>query len=485
VVWGEALDAGRLLSPDWLIKGLLLGRRKMTHRKVRSYKDALAFLYSFTDYEKKTSYVYAPERFDLRRVDGLLDRLGNPHHRFKSVHVAGTKGKGSTAAMMAAALTAAGARTGLYTSPHLHTFCERIRVGSRLIAREEVTQLVGEVAPAVEAIPDITTFEIITAVGFLHFARQGAEFAVIETGLGGRLDATNVIGPRVAVITSLSLDHTQILGDTLEAIAREKAGIIKSDVPVISAPQLPEARSVIEATCHGRQAPLTVVGRDWTWEPGEASLDGQTFRVASDLTGSGDLCQQTYRLPLLGRHQLINATVSIAALHALRSRGMAISADHVFEGLAGVEWPARFEVLSRHPALVVDGAHNADSARRLRQTLADYFPGHDVVLIFGVSADKDIVGMLRELLPAVRHVIVTQANHPRALSAADLSAVVTELGRQALVAQDAEGALDMALDLAVPGSLICASGSLFVAGDVRLAWMRRNGLHNLAMPDVE
>jgi len=457
----------------------------MTHRKVRSYEDALAYLYSFTDYEKKTSYVYAPERFDLRRVDDLLDRLGNPHHRFKSVHVAGTKGKGSTAAMTAAVLTAAGFRTGLYTSPHLHTFCERIRVGSQLIARQEVTQLVGEIAPAVEAIPDITTFEIITAVGFLHFARQGAEFAVVETGLGGRLDATNVLEPRAAVITSLSLDHMQILGDTLAAIAHEKAGIIKPDVPVISAPQLPEALSVIEATCHERQAPLTVVGRDWTWEPKETSLDGQTFRVASSLPGSGDLCQQIYRLSLLGCHQLINATVSIAALHALRSQGTAISADHVFEGLAGVEWPARFEVLSRNPVLVVDGAHNAASARWLRRTLADYFPGYDVILIFGVSADKDIVGMLRELLPAVRHVIVTQANHPRALSAMDLLAVVTELGRQAVVAQDAERALDMALDLAVPGSLICASGSLFVCGDVHLAWSRRNGLHNLPMPDVE
>jgi len=194
----------------------------MTHSEVRTYEDALAYCYSFTDYEKKTSYLYAPERFDLSRVQDLLDRLGNPHHRFQSVHIAGTKGKGSTAAMMAAVLTAAGFRTGLYTSPHLHTFCERIRVGSRMIAREEVTQLVRELVPAVEAVPELTTFEIMTALGFLHFARQGIEFAVVEVGLGGRLDATNVIEPRVAAITSLSLDHTQILGDTLAAIAGEK-----------------------------------------------------------------------------------------------------------------------------------------------------------------------------------------------------------------------------------------------------------------------
>jgi len=455
----------------------------MTHSEVRTYEDALAYCYSFTDYEKKTSYLYAPERFDLSRVQDLLDRLGNPHHRFQSVHIAGTKGKGSTAAMMAAVLTAAGFRTGLYTSPHLHTFCERIRVGSRMIAREEVTQLVRELVPAVEAVPELTTFEIMTALGFLHFARQGIEFAVVEVGLGGRLDATNVIEPRVAAITSLSLDHTQILGDTLAAIAGEKAGIIKPGVPAICAPQPPEAQSVIEATCHELHAPLTVVGRDWTWQPGEASLDGQTFRVASDLAGNGDLCQQTYRLPLLGRHQRLNATVSIAALHALRGQGVAISADNVFQGLAHVEWPARFEVLSRNPALVVDGAHNADSAQWLRQTLADYFPGRDVILIFGVSADKDTVGMLHELLPIARHVIVTQSSHPRAASAESLLPVVADLGRQAFVAGDAERALDMALDLGVPGSLICASGSLFVAGDVRLAWMQRNGSENLPMPD--
>ena len=188
-------------------------------------------------------------------------------------------------------------------------------------------------------------------------------------------------------------------------------------------------------------------------------------------------------MPLLGRHQLINATVSIAALHALRSQGVAISAGQVSEGLARVEWPARFEVLSRDPGLVVDGAHNPDSAQWLRQALTDYFPGRDVTLIFGVSADKDTVGMLHELLPVVRHVIVTQSGHPRAASAKDVLSVVTKLERQALVAEDAERALDMALDLSASGSLICASGSLFVAGDIRLAWMRRNGWENSPKPD--
>ena len=456
----------------------------MAHRQVRSYSDALAYLYSFTDFEKEPAHLWASENFDLRRVQDLLERLDNPQCRFKSIHVAGTKGKGSMAAITAAVLDAAGFRTGLYTSPHLHTFCERIRVGWRMIAPQEVAELVRKIAPAVESVPRLTTFELITALAFLHFARQGAEFAVVEVGLGGRLDATNVIEPRVAAITSLSLDHTYVLGHTVAAIAREKAGIIKPGVPVICAPQPLEAQSVIEAVCRDRHAPLTVVGRDWTWEPGAASLDGQTFRVASELAGTSDLCQPTYRLPLLGRHQLINATVSIAALHALRSQGVAISADCLSEGLARVEWPARFEVLSRDPSLVVDGAHNPDSARWLRQALTDYFPGRDVTLIFGVSGDKDTGDILHELLTVTRRVIVMQSSHPRAASVENLLSIVAKLGRQAVVAEDADRALDVALDMIVPDDVICASGSLFVAGDVRLAWMPRSSTGNLPMIDA-
>ncbi|UCC61749.1 MAG: bifunctional folylpolyglutamate synthase/dihydrofolate synthase [Anaerolineae bacterium] len=456
----------------------------MIHRWVRSYRDALAYLYSFTDFAKRPAHLYSAEHYDLERMQAVLGRLGSPQHHFKSVHIAGTKGKGSTAAITAAVLGAAGFRTGLYTSPHLHTFCERIRIGRQMIPRRVVTGLVREIAPAVESVPLLTTFEIITALAFLHFARQGVEFAVLEVGLGGRLDATNVIQPRVAAITSLSLDHTYVLGNTVAAIAREKAGIIKPGVPVVSAPQSPEAQAVIEQVCVERRAPLTAVGRDWAWEFGQASLDGQTFRIASELAETADLCQQAFRLPLLGRHQLINATVSIALLHVLRCQGVAISAGDVSEGMARVEWPARFEVLSRDPTVVVDGAHNVDSAQRLRQALSDYFPGRDATLIFGVSGDKDIEGMLGELLPGVRQVVVMQSSHPRAAPVEDLLPIVTKLGQQAYIAEDADRALDMALGFSAPGDPICASGSLFVAGDVRLAWFRRNNTEILPMADA-
>lgn len=457
----------------------------MAHRRVRSYRDALNYLYSFTDFEKTPAYLYRAENFDLDRVYDLLDRLGNPHHRFNSVHIAGTKGKGSTAAMIASVLTAAGLRTGLYTSPHLHTFCERIRVDWQMIDRQQVAQLLDEMVPAVEAVSRLTTFEVMTALAFFYFARQGVEWAVVEVGLGGRLDATNVIQPCAAVMTSLSLDHTQVLGDTLAAIAGEKAGIIKNGVPLVSAPQLPEAQAVIEAACRAHDAPLTLLGRDWTWMPDQTSLDGQTFRVASTLPETDDLSQPLYRLKLLGRHQQINAALAIAALHACRGNGLPILTTRVFQGLAHAEWPARFEILSRQPMVIIDGAHNTDSAHWLRETLNDYFPGGDVTLIFGVSVDKDPLGMLQTLLPAVRRVVVMRSKHPRSAPEQDLLPLVAKLGREALGAENADRALDVALDLTAPGGLICASGSLFVAADVRLAWLQRRGLAQALVTDEQ
>ncbi len=457
----------------------------MTYRKINSYRDALGYIYSFTDYEKKTSYIYSPERFQLSRVVNLLERLGNPHQQFKSIHIAGTKGKGSTAAITASILTAAGFRAGLYTSPHLHTFCERITVDGRMISRTEVMRLLDEIVPTVEAIPEITTFEIITALGFLYFARQGVDCAVIETGLGGRLDATNVISPDVTTITSISLDHVAILGDTIEAIAREKAGIIKPNTPMVSAPQMPEALSVIEAVCAEQNAPLTLVGRDWDWRLKSSSLDGQIFGVISDLPNASDICEQDYVLPLLGQHQLLNATVAIAVIHTLRERGVNIPAQDIAQGIEQVKWAARFELLDKDPPIIVDGAHNAKSAQKLRQTLHEYFPHRDITMIFGASSDKDIAGMLGVWLPMARRIVIMQSVHPRAAAVDDLLTRTNDFDGEVLVAKDAKSALDIALDASTSNDVICASGSLFVAADVRLAWLQRNEPENAPLTDYE
>ena len=296
------------------------------------YPEAIAYLHSLTDYEKTRIERYTPETLDLSRVERLLAAMDNPHTRFPVVHIAGTKGKGSTAALVESCLRSAGYRTGLYTSPHLHTFCERIQVNGEPISREDVVALVEEIRPLVERVPGVTTFEAITAMGLVTFWRRDVEIAVIEVGLGGRLDATNVVTPEVSVITSLSLDHTYLLGETLAEIAGEKAGIIKPGVPVVSAPQRDEAAGVLEAISRERQAPLIQVGRDWVIQTEQKNLDGQTFTIqragseASDLDG-------TYRLPLLGHHQVENGANAIAALEVLRGRGFEIPAEAVQTGL--------------------------------------------------------------------------------------------------------------------------------------------------------
>lgn len=438
-----------------------------------TYKKALSYIYSFTNYEEKISYRYAPQFFDLARMERLLALLDNPHRRFRSLHIAGTKGKGSTAAMSESILRAAGYRTGLYTSPHLHTIRERIQVEGRLIPEGMMVSLVEHSQPLASQIEELTTFEIITALALTYFAQQGVELAILEVGLGGRLDATNVITPLVSVITSLSYDHTQVLGDTLAQIAREKAGIIKPDIPVVSAPQAPEALAVIEEVCSQKGGELTVVGQDWTWEVGEANLKGQSFRVMSDkLRGMSD----KFWIPLLGRHQLINATVAIAAAEKLRERGVALPESSIREGLRGVRWPGRLEILSRKPFLVVDCAHNVDSARKLRGALKELFDGHrNLTLVFGASVDKDIEGMMHELIPSAKKVIVIQARHPRAADPHRLEEMASDLGYEVTRGEDVSAALDLALEMAGPQDLICATGSTFVVAEAREAWFERTG----------
>lgn len=437
-----------------------------------TYKDALDYIYSFTDYEKKISYLYSPEHFDLARVERLLALLDNPHQHFKSIHIAGTKGKGSVAAMSESILRTAGYRTGLYTSPHLHTFRERIQVDGRLIPQETVASLTERLQPLVSRIEGITTFEIITALGFLFFADQGVEFAVLEVGMGGRLDATNVVDPLVAIITSLSYDHTHILGETLPLIAREKAGIIKPKACVVSAPQAPEAMAVIEEVCRERDAELTVIGRDWMWEAGETNLEGQWFRVTnheSRITG------HEFWIPLLGRHQLDNATVVVAAMEKLRQRCVNVPEVSIREGLRRVRWPGRLEILGREPWVVVDGAHNGDSAKKLIAAMGELFTYRKLILVFGALAGHSVPDMLDALLPVADEVILTRANRIRAVGTLDLLQGVHVRHRQAETAETVAEALERALALANPGDLICATGSLSVVAEARKAWAEKQG----------
>jgi len=433
------------------------------------YQQALDYIYSFIDYEKEPR-PRAAVHYDLRRMEELLARLGNPHLRARTVHIAGSKGKGSVAAMMASALTASGYATGLYTSPHLHTFNERIRVDDKLISNKELVALVDKLKPEVEAVNEkatygrLTTFEVITALGFAHFELKGVDFQVIEVGLGGRLDATNVIQPEVCVITSISFDHTEVLGNTLAEIAAEKAGIIKPNSIVVTSPHVDEVDKIIEETCLGCRAELVRVGSDVTWQSLGFDSSRQSLRVKGRL-GSYELS-----IPLLGQPQLENAATAVAALEVLAGRGFHVSEDSITGGLAQVSWPGRFQVLSHRPLLVVDGAHNSDSARKLKQSLEQYFDFDRAILIIGVSCDKDIAGIISELVPLFDKVIATHSIHPRAMPTASVVAAFSRHGVEAQATEDISIALPLALNLAGEKDIICVTGSLFVvAGAIEQA----------------
>jgi len=458
------------------------------------YNLALDYLYSFVDYSLKHASELAKADFNLDRMFALMGSLGNPQSKYPIIHVAGTKGKGSVSALCASALQAAGYKTGLYTSPHLQDYAERIQVNGQPIPHGALAEIVEEIKPAVVRVPYLTTFEITTALGFLYFARQGCDVAVIEVGLGGRLDATNIVTPRVSVITSLSLDHILVLGDTLAKIASEKAGIIKPGVPVISSPQKDEALEVLVRISNERGCDLILVGRDVKFEPMSHSLDGQTLQVSlsgaerslsTDYANNSPLAmdiavapssaqgQLTLQIPLLGIQQVENAAVAFAAL---KTSGLDVPDEAIRKGFAALKWSARFEIVRRDPPVVIDVAHNRDSAMRLRQTLDEFFPEIPVVLLFCTLEDKDIAGMLTELSSRVERVVATQADHPRAPSADWIAEQVKKAGLQVEKVTPVAAALERALELAGKEKLVLTTGSVAFAGEVSSAWKKRNGL---------
>jgi len=438
-----------------------------------TYNNALDYLYSFVDYSLKHSSELAKAEFNLDRMFALMEGLGNPQAKYPIIHVAGTKGKGSVSALCASALQAEGYKVGLYTSPHLLDYCERIQVNGKPISHEFMVELVEEVKPFVAKIPKLTTFEITTALGFLAFARQGCNTAVIEVGLGGRLDATNVVMPQVSVITSLSYDHVAVLGDTLAKIAGEKAGIIKRGVPVVSSPQKDEAFEVLERVAKLMECKFILVGKDVKLERLESSLDGQSLAVNFQRSAiSGRQAAVSLKIPLLGSHQIENAATAYAAL---KTSGIPISDKSIQKGFSQVQWRARFEVVRRNPPVVIDSAHNRDSAFRLRETLDEYFPERPVILIFCALEDKDISGMLEELKPRLECVVATRADHPRAPSADWIAELVKKAGIPVETVSPVYSALERALELAGAQKLVLSAGSVAFAGEISAAWRKRYG----------
>ena len=428
-----------------------------------NFPAAVDYILSFADYERLPRSALV---FDLRRVEQLLERLGNPQNAARSVHLAGTKGKGSTAAMIAAILTRSGYRVGLYTSPHLLSITERLQVDGKPIAEDTFARLVDILKPEVEVVNrlgtygELTTFELLTALAFIYFREMGVHYQVVETGLGGRLDATNVVMPEVCVITSISYDHMDVLGDTLTRIATEKAGIIKPGSIVVCSPQFPEAMAVIERTCRERGVKLIKAGSDVTWQRKSFSAEGQSFTL------KGIIRNYSLDLPLLGEYQIENAATAVATVEGLSGRGANISPENIASGLAKMYWPGRLQILRRQPWVIVDGAHNAYSVKKLGEALRQYFTFNRPVLVFGASADKDIAGIVAELASFRSEVIVTGSRHPRAVTPAVLAAEFAKYGITPQIAPDVPSAVKLALSRAKPDDLICATGSIFIIAEV-------------------
>jgi dihydrofolate synthase/folylpolyglutamate synthase len=464
-----------------------------------NYKEAYSYINSFTNYEQVPGLKMHLKSSGLQRFERLIEQLGNPHKSFKSIIIAGTKGKGSAAAMIDSVLRVAGHKTGLYTSPHLHTFRERIRVNGQMIPPADLARMTEKIKPLVDQIQSLndtalvpTTYELSTAIAFLYFQEMGIDIAVLEVGMGGRLDATNVVDPLVSVITSISMDHTEVLGDTLEEIAGEKAGIIKQGVPVVSAPQDHIAMGVIAQTAKEKGANLTVVGREvyvGTDHLPEVVADEegipiyQAFTLGLASNGTQPEARVRLKLPLLGNHQQVNAAVALAAIGVVTGAGINAGTQAIVQGFSSVSWPGRMEVVNRNPVVMADGAHNVESISRLGQAMAELFHGRKVIVVLGIGRDKDIEGIVGEIAAwqetsalgtAVERVIVTHSRHPRAADTRDVAQYALNQGLTVEVRDDVGVAIARAQSLAAqmqPGSeqgtVVLVTGSLFVVAEAR------------------
>lgn len=430
------------------------------------YQETLDYIYSFVENSLTHQKDLSLKNSDLSKIESLMEKLDKPHTNYPCIHVAGSKGKGSVSAFCATALEYDGYRVGLFTSPHLRDYEERIQINREPIPRETLVDLVEEMKPLIEEIPGINTFEITTALAFEYFKNEGVDIAVIEVGLGGRLDATNVITPLVSVITALYLEHTYILGDTIEQIAMEKGGIIKPGIPVVVSPQSEAARKTVAAIAAERQSPLVQVGLDFTFVGTDTTFEKQNLVIRSPQKEN----QVDLEISLLGPHQLENATAAYVALQVLREQGIAISEKAIHEGFAHTNWPARFEILNLNPPVVVDSAHNPDSARKIKQTLDEYFPGRPIIIVFGVSEDKNIQGMIKEFLPGAVQIICSQSSHPRAMDADELAGHLVGFEISVSVIKSIGKALEEAMILAGEEAVVLVTGSIFVAATGRIAW---------------
>ncbi len=440
---------------------------KTAAKTIRTFRSAINYLDSLTNYERVRRAKYTTGNFGLARVTRLLAALDNPQRSFKSVHIAGTKGKGSTATMLAEMLRACGIKVGLFTSPHLLDVRERIIVDGKMIEERPFTKCVAAVSEIAKKakVPEPTYFEVLTAAAFRYFADEEVELAVVETGMGGRLDATNVVSPEAVGITSISFDHGAQLGDDIAAIAGEKAGIIKKGIPVVSAPQPASVKTVLKAAASEAEAPLRYSndGVDFSYRFEFSRAAGRHARIC--LTTQNSRFEHLY-VPLLGEHQATNCTLALGLLDVLKGRGFAIDDQQAVAGLTNVTLDGRMQMICEEPRILVDGAHNGASIDALMRGIGQHVPYDSMIVIFGCQKDKDITGMLRRLQIGADKMIFTSTGSPRSADPAELAADYTEhSGKMAQVGETVEDAMRIATSAITREDLICITGSFYLVAE--------------------
>jgi dihydrofolate synthase/folylpolyglutamate synthase len=451
-------------------------RRSTPSSGLKGYATAMRFLSNFTDYERLTRIGYNSTNFNLSRMQKLLSAVDNPHKKFQSVHIAGTKGKGSTCHMLANMLEGSGYKVGLYTSPHLIDIRERIMVNHQMIPEAAFVKLLNKLLPEIRETMEKnrpTLFEIMTCIGFMYFAEEQVDLAVVEVGLGGRLDSTNLIKPLVSAITMIGLDHTHILGGTIEKIAEEKAGIIKAGVPVISVPQAPGVKDVLNRVAKTNKSTIRFTGED---------IDFSYRFESSRLTGPHTrICLTTPRskyehlpVPLPGEHQAVNCGLALAILDTLKEKGYKINDQQALEGLAKTRIGGRMELINEDPRILIDGAHNPASMEALIRTVGQHISYDSMLVIFGCAMDKDVDGMLDQIALGADKVIFTKNGTMRSADPEELAIRFEErTGRMAQWADNVEGAIRVASSVATRGDIICITGSFYLAGEAKKLFMER------------
>jgi dihydrofolate synthase/folylpolyglutamate synthase len=424
-------------------------------------------------YKQSLDYLYGLEKFGmifgLTQVERILEAIGNPHREVQAIHIGGTNGKGSTAAMMASILQKEGYRVGLYTSPHLIRFTERIKVNGKEIEKEEVAALTGWMRERIEAsgiTPPFTFFDFTTAMALLYFKQRMVDLAVLEVGLGGRLDSTNVVDPLISIITNIAKDHEEQLGKSILKIAGEKAGIIKKGRPLITAATQPQVLRLFSKVCREKGAPYFRVGKEFQYvQSGEGKFNYE---------GLHRKLWSIY-LNLLGFHQIINATTALGATEVLEDLGYTVSNDAMIEGLKEVEWPGRLEMVCFSPRVVLDGAHNPAGALVLKESLKKEFQYHHLILLIGMMKDKDIESVLHLLAPRANHLILTRPHIDRAAPPTSLKKALGQKGKRAEIIEDLKEAIDKGLAMTKEEDLLCITGSLYTVGEARAYFHPREG----------